>query len=72
MHRWASKKLCADGEDLLGRVLLPQYLLLAQTILLAPLGKPCAALAHPGICIIAYKGRLGGNASCVRHAFLSI
>ncbi len=34
---WASTQLTEDGEDVLGTVRQPQYLLLARTILLAPL-----------------------------------
>ena len=36
--RWAVGQLAASGEEALGRVYLPQYLLLALCILLPPLG----------------------------------
>ena len=35
--RWAGAQLAESGEDLIGRIQYPQYLLLARTILLAPL-----------------------------------
>ena len=36
--RWAMRQLSSNGEDLAGRCMLPQYLLLALHILLLPLG----------------------------------
>lgn len=36
--RWAVGALAASGEEVLGRIYLPQYLLLALSILLPPLG----------------------------------
>ena len=36
--RWALQQLAADGEEVVGRIHLPQYLLLARTLLTAPLG----------------------------------
>lgn len=35
--RWAAAQLSENGEDLVGRIRLPQYLLLARTLLLVPL-----------------------------------
>lgn len=35
--RWAAAQLSESGEDLVGRIRLPQYLLLARLVLLAPL-----------------------------------
>lgn len=37
--RWASQQLAVDGEEVTGKVKLPQYLLLARTMLAIPLGK---------------------------------
>lgn len=37
--RWASQQLAVDGEEVTGKVRLPQYLLLARTLLTAPLGE---------------------------------
>ena len=37
--RWALQQLAADGEEVVGRIHLPQYLLLARTLLIAPLGR---------------------------------
>ena len=36
--RWALQQLAADGEEVVGRIHLPQYLLLARILLTAPLG----------------------------------
>lgn len=36
--RWALARLAASGEEAEGRCALPQYLLLARTLLLPPLG----------------------------------
>ena len=36
--RWALARLAASGEEVEGRCALPQYLLLARTLLLPPLG----------------------------------
>ncbi|DBB11777.1 hypothetical protein WJX82_011005 [Trebouxia sp. C0006] len=36
--RWASQQLAVDGEEVTGKARLPQYLLLARTLLTAPLG----------------------------------
>ncbi len=36
MHRWAISQLEEDGEEVIGRISSPQYLLLARAILLAP------------------------------------
>ena len=36
--RWAMAQLSASGEDVVGRIRLPQFLLLARTLLLPPLG----------------------------------
>lgn len=41
--RWAGTQLSESGEDLIGRIQYPQYLLLAKTILLAPLAVLPAA-----------------------------
>ncbi|PSC75849.1 tetratricopeptide repeat 27-like protein [Micractinium conductrix] len=35
--RWAAAQLCEDGEDPVGRIHSPQYLLLARLVLLTPL-----------------------------------
>lgn len=49
--RWAAAQLSENGEDLVGRIRLPQYLLLARTLLLAPLavrqaeGMPAGTVA---------------------------
>ena len=37
--QWAAQQLAVDGEEVVGKVRLPQYLLLARTLLTAPLGK---------------------------------
>lgn len=37
--RWAVAELAASGEEPLGRLYLPQYLLLALAILMPPLGE---------------------------------
>lgn len=37
--RWASQQLAVDGEEVTGKVRLPQYLLLARTLLTASLGE---------------------------------
>ncbi len=37
--RWARQQLAVDGEEVTGKVQLPQYLLLARTLLTAPLGE---------------------------------
>ena len=39
--RWAVVQLSVDGEDPVGLVQLPQYLLLARCLLLKPLGEAC-------------------------------
>lgn len=36
--RWGVSQLAASGEEAIGRILLPQYLLLALSVLLPPLG----------------------------------
>ena len=36
--RLAAKQLCADGEELHGKISLPQYLVYALTLFLGPLG----------------------------------
>jgi hypothetical protein len=36
--RWALRALCVNGEELIGVVRLPQYLLYALTVLLPPIG----------------------------------
>ncbi|KAK9827709.1 hypothetical protein WJX81_003255 [Elliptochloris bilobata] len=41
--RWALARLAASGEEAEGRCALPQYLLLARTLLLPPLGLPASA-----------------------------
>lgn len=62
--RWAAAQLSESGEDLVGRIHFPQYLLLARIVLLAPLevalpaagdnsappaaGAPCSVAAAPG------------------------
>lgn len=45
--RWGAAGLAASGEELLGRVLLPQYLLLALSLLLPPLGGTLAPVLLP-------------------------
>jgi len=40
--RWALASLAASGEEVEGRVRLPQYLLLARALLLPPLGARLA------------------------------
>lgn len=42
--RWAVRQLAASGEEALGRVYLPKYLLLALCILLPPLGATALML----------------------------
>ena len=37
--RWAAQQLSVDGEEVLGKVQLPQYLLLSRLLLTARLGK---------------------------------
>ena len=37
--RWAVSQLSASGEDVVGRLRVPQYLLLARNLLLPPLGE---------------------------------
>ncbi len=46
--RWAAAQLSENGEDLVGRIRLPQYLLLARTLLLAPLAVHQAEGASAG------------------------
>lgn len=36
--RWAAQQLSVDGEEVLGKVNLPQYLLLSRVLVTAPLG----------------------------------
>lgn len=47
--RWAAAELSESGEELIGLIAYPQYLLLARTVLMAPLeaagGAPAAAAA---------------------------
>lgn len=38
--RWALAQLSSSGEEVLGVLACPQYLLLALTLLLPPLGAP--------------------------------
>ena len=55
--RWATQRLGASGEDVVGNPAVPQYLLLALVILLTPLGtldrltasRSCRAAKH--VCI---------------------
>lgn len=61
--RWAGSQLSEDGEDLVGRVQCPQYLLLARTILLAPLQVSLAAADGEGCSAAA-----AGAASAVQPA----
>ena len=37
--RWAAQQLTVDGEEVLGKVHLPQYLLLSRVLLTARLGQ---------------------------------
>lgn len=37
--RWAAQQLSVDGEEVLGKVQLPQYLLLSRLLLTARLGE---------------------------------
>lgn len=37
--RWAAQQLSVDGEEVVGKVHLPQYLLLSRILLTAPLGE---------------------------------
>ena len=37
--QWAAQQLAVDGEEVLGKVHLPQYLLLSRTLLTACLGE---------------------------------
>ena len=49
--RWALQQLAVDGEEVVGRVHLPQYLLLARTLLVTPLGMASSptGLSHSGM-----------------------
>ncbi|KAL4448097.1 hypothetical protein ABPG75_005316 [Micractinium tetrahymenae] len=52
--RWAASQLSENGEDLVGRIQCPQYLLLARSILLAPLQvAPPAASGEGGTAAMA-------------------
>ena len=37
--QWAAQQLAVDGEEVLGKVHLPQYLLLSRILLTTPLGE---------------------------------
>lgn len=44
--RWAVSHLSASGEDVIGRLRVPQYLVLARTLLLPPLSELCIDPAY--------------------------
>lgn len=53
--RWAAQKLAVDGEEVLGKVHLPQYLLLSRILLTTPLGEHtniCWGLVCVYICLV--------------------
>ena len=81
--QWAAQQLAVDGEEVLGKVHLPQYLLLSRTLLTACLGEQtqvCWRLLCVWICCcligleIDWKlQNLRENCSvqksyCIRHA----
>ena len=37
--QWAAQQLAVDGEEVLGKIHLPQYLLLSRILLTTPLGE---------------------------------
>lgn len=41
--QWAAQQLAVDGEEVVGKVRLPQYLLLSRTLLTQPLGRQAQA-----------------------------
>ena len=41
--QWAAQQLAVNGEEVVGKVRLPQYLLLSRTLLTQPLGKQASA-----------------------------
>jgi hypothetical protein len=68
--RWAMGQLSASGEDVEGRLRLPQYLLLARTLLLPPAGAlmmlwpPCATGKRPSLQPILHAA---GNTLAVNY-----
>lgn len=47
--RWAIEELSASGEDVVGRIRLPQHLLLARRLLLPQLAGELSIPAHTGL-----------------------
>ena len=51
--QWACQQLAVDGEEIAGKVQLPQYMLLARLLLTAPLGESHADMPQTNLIFVS-------------------